>query len=278
MILTTLLAAASLVGGPTSVQARPATSENTAEGAEILRRILADALDDAFARQGEEGSTTRFKELNHMGVTTLWADRDTVQHSRVFHLPEVGLFYSFDAALPVVSKDRDTSTSDRGSKAKDDEWEAARRAVRGGGETSVLMLGERRNKEREIDPKAIDQVIDLVLRTVARHASRIEGLAPRETLTIGLRLSGRSRAFWSGNGWSDDDQYDDGDTEGELEGRVRVERDSEELALGAYNFVLAGGSAAREQNLVIRVALGDLTGAAEGNLESLRQRAQINRY
>jgi len=276
MILTTLLATASLFGSPTPVQARPVTSEDTAEGAEILRRILVDALDDGFARKQKEDdeSTTHFREFDRRGfVTTLWSNRETIQHSRVFHLPEVGLFFSFDAALPVVSREEEKGVADKGGKAKDDEWERARRAVRGGGDANVLMLGVHKSKNSEIDPKAIDQVIDLVLRTVARHASRVEGLTPRETLTIALRLSGRERTVWSGDDWDDD-----GEHEGALEGRVRTDGDEGELASGAYSFVFAGGSSAREQNLVLRIALSDLTGYSEGGLDSLRQRAQINRY
>ena len=276
MILTTLLAAASLLGAPNPAQVVPGTSDDTAEGAEILRRILVDALDDAFGRKEQRGdSTTKFREFDRLGVvTTLWAGRETIQHSRVFHLPEVGLFFAFDAALPVVSKEEEKGTADKGAKAKDDEWERARRAVRGGGEASVYLLGERKIKDSEIDPEAIDQVIDLVLRTAARHASRIEGLTSRETLTIAMRLSGRERTMWRGHDWDVD-----GD-EAELDGRVRRERaEVEELPQGgAFSFVLAGGSSAREQNLVIRVGLADLESFSEGNLDSLRQRAQINRY
>src|SRR5262245_40988348 len=289
MILTTLLATASLFGGPTpvqssqssqsSMQSRLATSDDTAEGAEILRRILVDSLDDTFDRKERGESTTRVRGLNRFGgvVTTLWAGRDTVQHSRGFHMPEVGLFFAFDAALPVVSRDEDKGVADKGTKAKDDEWERARQAVRGGGETNVLLFRNGPAKESEIDPKAIDQVIDQVLRTLARHAGRVEGLTSRETITVALRLSGRGRTVWSGaHDWND--WNDDGEHEGELEGHVKEERDAEEMAQGAYNLVLAGGSSAREQSLVIRIGLGDLASSGEANLDSLRQRAQINRY
>jgi hypothetical protein len=277
MILTTLLAATTLFGGPTPVQTAPRTSEDTAEGAEILRRILVDALDDTFGRKEKEdgGSTTKIRTLERFGVvTTLWAGRETVQHSRVFHMPDVGLFFSIDAALPVVSKedDKGAADKDKGAKIKDDEWERARRAVRNGGDGNVFTFRNSPTKEWDIDPRAIDQVVDQVLRTVARHAARVEGLTPRETITVALRLSGRGHGFWSGNGWTDGD----GDREGER--GAHVDDDEEGLAAEGYNYVLAGGTSAREQNLVIRVALSDLTSYSEGNIETLRQRAQINRY
>jgi hypothetical protein len=276
MILTSLLAATSLFGAPAPLQVRPTTSEDTAEGAEILRRILVDALDDAFARGDEGDKALRFRQLDNLGVVTgLWADRGTVQHSRVFLLPEVGLFFSLDAALPVVSREAEKGAADRSERAKDDEWERARRAVRGGGEGEghVYLLHDRKIKDREIDPKAIDQTIDLVLRTVARHAARIEGLAPKETLTVALRLSGRGNTVWRRSGF----EFDDGDDEGELGPRAEVEREQGDPGMYAYGLI-AGGSSAREQNLVIRIALADLAGYAEGSLEALRQRAQINRY
>jgi hypothetical protein len=280
MILTTLLAATSLFGGPTPVQARPGTSEDTAEGAEILRRILVDALDDTFARKSKDDGDTKTRvrqlgQLDRLGVvTTLWTDRETVQHSRVFHLPEVGLFFALDAALPVVSREEEEEkgAADKSDKARDDEWESARRAVRGGLEGSVFVTRHRTSRASEIDPRAIDQAIDQVLRTVARHVGRIEGLASRETVTVALRLSGRERTVWSGHDWI---YGDDDDREAELETRVEDGRDAPE----AFSFVLAGGTSAREQKLVIRIGLADLAGFADGgSIESLRQRAQINRY
>lgn len=293
MIFTTLLAAASLYGNPAAVQSRPAassTSENTAEGAEILRRILVDSLDDALDRKEKEraddrdrGESTgrqvlRGQELHAFGaVTRLWTEGETVQHSRVFHMPDVGLFFALDASLPVVSKERDEREPDKASKNKDDEWERARRELRGnfvgGGEDGVFLRRYENAKETEIDPRAIEQVIEQVLKTLARHAARIEGMTQRESITVALRLSGRGRTLWSKSG-AEGYEIDDG------EGKTRVwsTEEGSELPSGAFSFVLAGGASAREQNLVIRISLADLAGYAEGGPESLRQRAQINRY
>jgi hypothetical protein len=280
MIFTTLLAAASLCGSPAQVQARPTTSEATAEGAEILRRILVDALGDALNRKGKgktnaegRGESTDVQELHRLGVvTTLFAEGETVQHSRVFHLPDVGLFFALDAALPVVSKERDEREPDKAGKSKDDEWERARSELRGGyvgGEGGVFLRRYESAKEAEIDPKAIEQVIEQVLKTLARHAARIEGLTQRETITVALRLSGRGRTLWG----SDGEELEEG------RGEAHAWTTDEEGELPrAFSFVLAGGASAREQNLVIRIALADLAGFAEGGLEPLRQRAQINRY
>jgi hypothetical protein len=282
MIFTTLLAAASLCGSPAQVQARPSTSENTAEGAEILRRILVDALDDALspkekADAKDRGESTRIQQLHGFGVVTkLWSDGETVQHSRVFHLPDVGLFFALDAALPVVSKEREEREPDKASKSKDDEWERARSELRGnyvGGQDGLFLKRYGEAKETEIDPKAIELVIEQVLKTLARHAARIEGMTQRETFTVALRLSGRSRTLWSKSG-SDGYEFE----EGEGETHVWSSEEEGEIPSRTLSFVLAGGGSAREQNLVIRISLADLAGYAEGGPESLRQRAQINRY
>ena len=273
MILSKLFAFAGLcaVLAPLPLQN---TSADTAEGAEILRRIVVDVLDEAFDRtERDEVSGNKLERRERFGVvTTLWAHRDTVQHSRVFHMPGAGLFIALDAALPVVSREAEKDEPGRGKETRDDEWERARREVRGGGSTlepGVFVLGNRRLKMTEIDPRAIDQVIDLVLRSLARHAGRIEGLGSQETITVALRLSGRAQV-WSDESLEGDDKY-------RSETHVWTD-DEDELGQGAFSFVLAGGSSAREQNLVIRVGLSDLAGFADSGLDHLRHRAQINRY
>jgi hypothetical protein len=295
-ILTTLLTAATLCAVPYPVQQRgnsspapspsssPTTSENTAEGAEILRRILVDSLDKAFtpADKDKDEGATRI-EGHRMGIVSLFAGRDTIQHSRVFHMPDVGLFFALDAALPVVSKEEKRDTDGKGSeKAHDDEWERARRELRGdlGGNGGFTLLRNHTAKEVELDPKAIDQVIDIVLRTLARHTGRVEGLGSRETITIALRLSGRGRAFWNDD--SPDAQVWSGYDVGEGEGEGHAEggggaKDGDGLAQ-AYSFVLASGASVHEQNLVIRIALADLAAGADADVGRLRDRAQINRY
>lgn len=271
MILATLLlASAALRGGPLTVQRN--TSEATAEGVEILRRILAESLDKAFRDDREGNAQLELRRMEGL-VTSLWAGGQTVQHSRAFHLPDVGLFFSLDAALPVVEKKDVKEEPPPGEKPKDDEWEEMRREVRG--DTSHLpgfVTRQRtlRVRQSEIDPRAIEQVTDLVLKTVARHATRIEGLAPQETITVALRLSGRGHGLWTTS------TLPDGSTDGEDPAVAWAQ--AEERGELAYAFTLAGGASAREQSLVIRVALSDLAGYADGGIERLRQRALINRY
>lgn len=279
MLFTILLAAAALPAFPQAAaltQNAPlslSTSEATAEGTEILRRILAETLDDAFAdkQRGDKVTMQKRAFQVHSLVTTLWVGDQTVQHSRAFHLPDAGLFFALDASLPVIAKEPGPEP-EQGDQPTDDEWERYRREVRGhlspdGTLFHRLSLGTPR--AAEIDPAAIEKVIDTVLRTVVRHAFRVEGLTPRETITVALRLSGKNRTLLQGFS-PENGEFQLGFEADELR------EEAESQALSAY--VLATGHEVREQNLVIRIAVSELASLSEGGIERLRQRAQINRY
>jgi hypothetical protein len=282
MLLTSLLAAALLAPVPLQAGAglatTPQTTPATAEGIEILRRVLADALDGAF--QGERGQErVLFNSPGAPGVeglvTTLWAGQQTVQHARAFHLPGAGLFFALDVSLPVVKKAAEEPGTDP---PQDDEWERVRREVRGSG--SGFRLGGRLQMTSrvvgEIDPKAIEQATDLVLRTLARHVGRIEGLGAHESVTVALRLSGRDRSWL--HEWSQDDPhaFEPQTFEVEPDGARGEGAPAQTRAFSAY--VLATGQEVRDQNLVLQVTLADLARAASATPEELRRAARINRY
>jgi hypothetical protein len=289
MILTTLLAAAALCGGPTPVLAPQNTTKETADGVEILRRILVESLDKAFAAETKEDHLLR-SDRQGRGfpgmVTTLWASADTVEHARAFHMPEVGLFFAFDLSLPVVARDEKPAPG-AAPAAPGDEWERMRRVMQGDEQEGVRAFTFQRFRvgtdvAAEIDPKAIEKVIDLALQTVARHANRIEGLTANDSATLTLRLSGRSRTLFEDFGSEEDGVEDTGEAgEGFRQGVERAARPvgeaGEALPSGAYSIMLSTGHEVREQHLVIRVPLADLTALAE-NPARLRQRAQINLY
>lgn len=286
MLLTSLLAAAALYGGPTPVLAPQNTSKETAEGVEILRRILVESLDKAFATETKEDQVLlhtspqgqRFPGL----VTKLWASADTVEHARAFHLPEVGLFFALDVSLPVVAREEKPAPG-AAPAAPDDEWERMRREMQGDLPEGVRAFTFQRLRvgtaAAEIDPQAIEKLIDLVLQMVARHANRIEGLGTNDTATFTLRLTGKSRTLFEDFAPEEGGQ---GVGEGLRQGLPLPARPigeaGEALPSGSYSaFVLSTGHDVREQNLVIRVPLGDLAALAESPAR-LRQRAQINLY
>ena len=284
-MLTTLLAAASLLASDPARLAPPPpsageTSGATAEGTEILRRLLAGALDDAFQdKKKTDAITLRQTERLHGIVTALWTGNQTVEHSRGFHLPDVGLFFSIDANLPVVEKELATAQKgDPEEDPRDDEWERARREVRGDGSATRFRVQlPRPTTETRIDPAAIERTSDTVLGTLARHAGRVEGLTGGETITVALRLGGRDSGAWHDLGEAPlagfhvlgEDEPEKGlpDEEGDEDGKFSL----------FSRYVIAGTQPARSQNLVIRVSLSGLSGP-DTSVERLRQRAQINLY
>jgi len=290
MILTTLLAAAALCGSPTPVLASQNTTKETAEGIEILRRILVESLDKAFASETKEDHLLHNDRSQRFGlVTTLWASADTVEHARAFHMPEVGLFFAFDLSLPIVATEEKPAAPGAAPAAPGDEWERIRREMQGDLPDGVRAFTFQRLRvgttaAAEIDPKAIEKVIDLALQTVARHANRIEGLSANDTATLTLRLSGKSRTLFEDFGPEEDGVEDGVEDTGEAVKGFRqgfpakpIGEGGEALPTGAYSIMLSTGHEVREQHLVIRVPLADLTALAESPAR-LRQRAQINLY
>jgi hypothetical protein len=277
MILSTFLIATLLAAPPLQGRTAPPvhaqTSSETAEGVEILRRILIEALDKAFAKAPEHEKALLFDQGAHVNglVTRLWAGGQTVQHARAFHMPGAGLFFALDLSLPVVRKDPGVATTDE---PEDDEWERARRDLRGtfGPEGLALQRIQVRSEEAgEIDPKAIDQATDLVLRSLARHLGRIEGLSPNEVVTVALRLSGDGRNWFHGLSEDEPTEYDD---------RRPAQHDEAKKSRSmAYSaFILSTGAEVREQNLVLQIAVADLLRSDSATSEELRRAARLNRY
>lgn len=275
MILLTFVAAAALQAAPQSDAQPSETTPATVEGMEILRRLVVDGLDRLFEpkeqQRVDEPMTLRRNGLDTGNfVTTLWANESTVQHSRAFHVPEVGLFLTLDAALPVIEREPDPREDEEPDGATDDEWERARRELRGdlnvAGGFYHLRVNEP-GKAFEIDPQAIDKLVDGVLQTVARHGTRVEGLGQHDTITVCVRLTGRSRAWLH-------------DVAGEEEPKdlpKQKDGDEEQTYTRSFSaYVLAAPQDVKAQNLTLRIAVADLAG--QPTLERLRQRARVNRY
>jgi hypothetical protein len=278
MILLTLIAAAALQA-PQAAAYPSQTSPATAESVEILRRLLVEGLERVFDRKDEKKDTFAFREdgmaVNGF-VTTLWAGNSTVQHSRAFHVPESGVFLALDAALPLVAREEVVPEDDEPEVAGDDEWERIRRELKGGAAGSPEGSLYRRlristpRQDLEIDPRAIDQVVDAVLQTVARHGVRVEGLGQHDAITVALRITGKSRM------WTSDVHPDAPDL---FSTTIEPPKQpGKEINQGNFaTYVLSAQHAeVKPQNLVIRIAVADLAG--QPSAERLRQRARINRY
>jgi hypothetical protein len=273
-LVTFLLSCAAASAAPPQLERSRAgvPPEGTAEGVEILRRILVEALNETAPDQ--HGSAQRFGyrmrlfenlKDDHL-VTGLWAADQDVTHSRGFHVPGAGVFFALDVRVPLVHAEP-TPIDGQGDGEEDDEWERIKSEVRRGtsagtglvdGRAIQVWKGPEEHGTLTLDRDAIRRIEDAVLRTLARHASRVEGLASGDAITVALHLSGS----------------------GSLPvvlGQPDTDEDSEELeSYQAWAF-LAGGETP-ERHLVIRVSFADLAGSGESGLERLRQRALIHEY
>jgi hypothetical protein len=286
MILTAFVLTPFLTGNPLPPVRAQETSEATAEGIEILRRLLAENLEAAFPSE-EASLDLRFSHGYTLGtkglVTQLMSGDQVVPHSRGFHLPGEGAFFALDLELPVVAAQPASAPKD-GAPDQDDEWERMRRQVRGTVTSDdephapySYLLVPAKQKPVVIDPAAIDTVVEVALKTLARHAPRIEGLAVQDTLTLALHLSGRFRGML----WHETDGEDeDGEGSTRLPSGVAAGPRGGEASFLVYGVPdLFSASHAPELHLVIRVTLSDLAGYSErGGPERVLQRARINRY
>lgn len=279
MILTALLLGTLL---QSSLQqnrtAHDSGSQATAEGIEILRRIVVDQVDETFAPQEEKARGVdrqhRFRMLGtgqNGFVTELWAGGQTVTHSRGFHLPGHGALIVMDLSLPTVEREEQAEEPEDPRAPTDDEWEAMRRRVRGGPEEDhVVLRGDlfEHGKPVEIDEAAIERVRETVIKTVARHASRIDGLQRDETITVALHLSGNGGNWLSNFSTLPFTTTEDGDDD-----------ESSENGLGlAQTYTFAARAEAPEQHLVLEIPLADLDEFAQGGYSRLAPRVRVTRY
>jgi hypothetical protein len=283
MLFTPIVLVAALHSQPAAVQIPQQTSTDTAEGLEILRRILVDSLEKSFQSEKKEHRITSADGRAEGIVSLLIAGHQTVENSRVFHLPDAGVFFSLDAALPMVAKKSAPKDEPAGDAPRDDEWEKYQREVRGGGDgTASLpnggyvfrMRGEA--TEMEIDPAAVDKLIDSALQTLARHTGRIGGLGNQETITLAVKISGGfgfDGHFWGARLFENTDPL------------VAPLMAPEEPKLDELGYTgvprlstVFTRSSSASQNLVLQVRVGDLAAYTNGGVGELRKRTRINRY
>jgi len=273
MLLSSLFLVAALHAQPTPVLLPQQTSADTAEGLEILRRILVDSLEKAFETDEPKDVHTTFGAPLGTGhfegeglISLLYAGQQTVEFSRVFHLPGAGVFFALDASLPMIEAKEEPQPA--GDAPRDDEWERYRREVRGGGGGGELPGGVQvwRKRRMELDPTSIDKLIDTALLALARHTARVPGLEAEEKITLAVRLGGSLQSMWSTTA----------PLAAEAEGEPDVSVQGKSRQLFSYSLATTGDTPTR--NLVLEIRVGDLQAGVNGPASELRRRARINRY
>ncbi|MEE8466887.1 MAG: hypothetical protein V3T22_00430, partial [Planctomycetota bacterium] len=201
-------------------------------------------------------------------------------HSRGFRVPGTGVIYTMDVQVPAravagVQVEEPEEGVDEAFGA--DEWEAAARDVRGDtakGSAEVLLAARVTANRRslgfqastaiwELDPDALDQVIEAVLGTLARHGTRIGDLRDDESITVALQVTARA----SSHPWRSS---------------FAVGEDEDQLAVRNYWLSAAANQAraALERTVVMQLSrkiLGELAGSKTVGAD-VRKRALVHSY
>ncbi|MEM7311416.1 MAG: hypothetical protein AAF682_32425 [Planctomycetota bacterium] len=185
------------------------------EDVEILRRLLADALEhpaapvDGTVPPTWRVTSTEVIELKFLQSIDPRIKGDSmVRHSRGFYVPGLGAVLTLDLALPVIPVVDATVESEGTAPPEDDAWSRVEREVRGEDDPldpamewarvsaradsflwNVVQAGD---VEWKLSEEARTNAEDTVVKLLARHASRL-GLADGESLTVLLHISGAQR-------------------------------------------------------------------------------------
>ncbi len=239
--------------------------ERTAEDIEVMRRLLVKEIGsviDADTTSNAQGYTVLHFYSSSVG------SRTAVTHSRGYHVPGLGAVFSLDLSLPL-SEVEVVPEDEEDEPRADDEWEDTRREVLGGrggssgpheyiGSGALGQLKKMRAKNYEIDPDEIDDVVDSVVKTVARHGSRIRGLARGDVITVAMYVtsSGLQPVAIADPGEGDDQV--------------------------ATIWSTVSGSALRapDVRIVVQVPIGDALAYIDDRIDGreLRERSVVHRY
>ncbi len=255
---------------PPAPQEEEKGTSKVAEDVEILRRLLVQAIDPArddnvfFPLQKGFNEALNLSLRSSVAISDYLAVGQRVSHSRGFHLPGAGIFYSFDLELPLTLTAGPSSAGERGGIEND--WERMRREVRSGtsgDRTLQLGFGQAQEEGRwEIDRDAREQAIDAVLKTLAKHGRRLGELDPGDSITVALHIEGS------------------GSIPGTLYS-VLDENEEDDTVAQAQN-LFWGSVAARQaapERVVIQVPFDALrAGEDGGGFEEVKRRAVVHRY
>ena len=272
MITTTILIPLLVSSGHAPAQqdqVRATPVERTAEDIEVLRRLIVQEISEQ--QKTDNSQPTVFSSGQNMGYTfrslndfTITGASRYVTNSRAFHIPSQGVFFSLDVQLPVIEAKPQQKEPVVEKSEAEEEWDRIRSEVRTGvssrrnpfKQDSLFGVAREDNRTWELDPEAIDDVENAVLRILARHAGRIDGLQDSDRITVALHMTGSEGSFY-----------------------VQTDENDEECTTSIA--WLGGALAARRapaQKLILQIPVsevrrGDLNGGSE-----LRQRALIHAY
>lgn len=162
----------------------------------VMQRLL-EKTTQRFDRQTSPATEALFAHLSLPGGKAN-GGKETMFPARTgaspLYLPGVGPVFRLSFRLPM----RVATAPATKESPKVDAWEAAKREIEQGEHQRLSYVLRYANKARrvEIDQSALDRAIASLLRTLGKHAARVESVADDEQMFIVAKLSSNLGALW----------------------------------------------------------------------------------
>lgn len=248
------------------------TYQSLKEDIEIMRRVIIKALGQYVEDQGW-GNVEHKKNLNEYfgyedeteydddtdnpfykaksaydAYTYTWGGSLFQESfgSRGIYVPGSGAVFTFEVDIPAKSDDVDEESEEE---EEDDLWSETEKEYKQKHITNLFT----QNKQRTwtLEPGAREEVIRLLVGTVARHGYKIEALGEDEMVTIILKLNGKRPLD-------------------------RAAVASGDVGLSVYSYWSLGNSTGLTEEVIIQVPL--LDGMRKGDLNRIMKSCRILRF
>ena len=175
-----------------------------AEDIEIMQQIIGKTLRQDFAGDGAQAAllnafgmpwaTTKYKKGDKLSSLTFYLAAQDYQslssfdrfNVEGFYVPGTGAVFTLD--LPAATKEVELKDQED----KPDLWDEIEGKVRGSKtEATYFPPGKKPKTRTTIDHEALDEAIDLLVKTVGEYGSRIEQLTVGESIILAARTSAR---------------------------------------------------------------------------------------
>lgn len=175
-----------------------------AEDIEIMQQIIAKTLRQHFTGDGAQAAvlnafglpwaTTEYKKGDKLSSLTYYLAAQDFQlvssfgrfNVEGFYVPGTGAVFTLD--LPAATEEVELKDEEDRS----DLWDEIEGKVRGSKtEAAFFPPGKKPKTRTTIDQEALDEAIDLLVKTVGEYGSRIEQLTVRESIILAARTSAR---------------------------------------------------------------------------------------
>lgn len=174
------------------------------EDIEIMRRVLVKELMDHFGvgytlgktlfdqldkDEDDEGSgKTAYSRAQNLFEYGLRWHGQNHYNSRGFYVPGSGVVLSLDVDVPV----KEAPKKKKKAQTSRNLWEEAEKEYRQGSSSASSFTNVKKEEQKSwiLDSETIEEVIDILVETVARNGTNMEHLSPRDRFTLLVTFKG----------------------------------------------------------------------------------------